>query len=577
MQGVPGVRPAARRRAAAPFEKRSMAPDSVTIQRILLMNPPTGLYRRDDRCQCTVEDQTVNVIFPPTELLITAACAERAGATCRIADYPAERRTWDDFLGDVRDFQPDLLILNTTTATLSDDLQACRLARELRPGILTAGKGETLIWDAVAVLQDHPALDLVLPNEAEEAVEELAAGRPLPEVGGLHFRDELLKRLGLAPTPNLTQPQRKAQASKLALRREQREREKRNGNGSSSPDNGKTNSRAEESMTAVAGVSPNADARIYFTGKRPLQTDLDSLPYPARHLVRAEQYRSPETWNPLTVIHGNRGCPAQCIFCPAGVLTDFSVRYRSPENIVGELRECVERHGIREFLFHGDTFTLNRKWLLELCAAIRESGLDIRWGCNSRVDTIDDERARAMKAAGCWVVAFGIESGNSLLLEKMKKNATLDQAREAVAVCKRNGLRVHTFFVIGLPWETVETLEDTYRFALELDPDFFDFNIATPLPGTELFDIARTDALFEDGAQNRKATYASGALRTYSGLSSEALNDWRRARLLRMYLRPRYIARTLWRSGSPRVAANYLRAARKRLSNLLKTPTGQDA
>ncbi|HNM45417.1 MAG TPA: hypothetical protein PKH51_00205, partial [Candidatus Sumerlaeota bacterium] len=113
------------------------------FKRILLINPPTGLYRRDDRCQCTVEDQTVQVVFPPMDLALAAACAERAGATCRIEDYPVVRRTWDDFIADLKDFQPDLLILNSTTATLVGDLQTCQIAKEQIPGILTAAKGET--------------------------------------------------------------------------------------------------------------------------------------------------------------------------------------------------------------------------------------------------------------------------------------------------------------------------------------------------------------------------------------------------------------------------------------------------
>lgn len=535
-------------RAPEVFVSSSLPPP----RRVLFINPPTGLYRRDDRCQCTVEDQTVQVIFPPMDLALSAACAEQAGAVCRIEDYPAARRTWDDFIQDLRAFQPELLILNSTTATLDGDLQSCRIARELFPDILTAGKGETLIYEAVAVLRDYPPLDLVLPNEGEEAVAELVRGVPIPEIRGMHFRHALLEGRGLSLTPNCTAPERKAQASSVVLRREA---EGRPIAGLSAP---------------MRPVTERQGEPIYFTGKRPLQPRLDALPLPARHLLRNELYRSPETGNPLTVIHGNRGCPAKCIFCPAGVLTDFSVRYRSVENILAELRQCVEQFHIREFLFHGDTFTLNKRWLLDLCGAIREARLDLHWGCNSRVDTMDDERAAAMKRAGCWVVAFGIESGDAELLDRMKKNTTLDQAREAVAVCKRNGLRVHTFFVIGLPWETPETLERTYRFARELDPDFFDFNIATPLPGTELHEIARAERLFDADYDPTRAGYAGGSLRTFSGLTSRDFEAWRRRKLLAMYLRPRYIARTLWRSGSPRIAANYARAGFRRFRQLLR-------
>lgn len=513
-------------------------------KRVLLINPPTGLYRRDDRCQCTVEDQTVQVVFPPSDLAYSAACAERQGAICRIRDYPAMGRGWDHFLSDLKRFRPHMLILNSTTATLDGDLQTCQLAKEHLPGILTVAKGETLIVNAMTVLLDHPELDIVLPNEPETAVEEIVAGTSFGEIRGLHFRGELFRRYGQKIEGHLVQPEGKAQASAVKLRRTTEE--------------------------TIADLDPQTiDKQVFFTGKRELNKDLDSLPFPARHLLRNNIYRSPETGNPIAVIHGNRGCPAKCVFCPAGVLTDFSVRYRTPENIVQEIRECVEEHGIREFLFHGDTFTMNKKWMIELCGLIKDSGLDIHWGCNSRVDTIDDERAVAMKAAGCWVVAFGIETGDAEMLEHMKKNATLDQAREAVACVKRNGLRVHTFFVIGLPWETEETLENTWQFIQEIDPDFFDFNIATPLPGTELHQVALRDNLFVEDYDPARAGYASGAITTYSGLDSEFLEKWRRERLLKMYLRPKYITRMLARAGSPKNTVMYAKAGAKRLRQLL--------
>lgn len=514
------------------------------ISRLLLINPPTGLYRRDDRCQCTVEDQTVQVVFPPSDLAIAAACAERAGAECRIMDYPAEGKAWDHFLRDLEDFRPDALMLNSTTATLVGDLQTCWLAKEKLPDILTLAKGETLIVNAGDVLGDHPELDVVLPNEAEEAVEQVVRGEPFSAVKGLHFRSDLLARVAEEPAGALLRPEGKAQISHIKAKRLPAE--------------------APDAIRAAA----EADT-VYFTGRRPLQSDLDSLPLPARHLLKNHIYTSPETGNPLAVIHGNRGCPAHCIYCPAGLLTDYSVRFRKPENIVAELKECVEKYGVREFLFHGDTFTINKKWLRQLCDGIVDAGLDIHWGCNSRVDTIDDERAQWMKRAGCWVVAFGIEHGEQELLDKMKKNATVAQAREAVATCKRNGLRVHAFMVIGLPWETEETLETTYRFLRELDPDFFDFNLATPLPGTELHEIALREGLFEADYDPARAGYATGGIRTLSGISSAELVEWRRRHLLKMYLRPNYIGRTLVKAGSPKNTLQYAKAGAKRLGQLL--------
>jgi radical SAM superfamily enzyme YgiQ (UPF0313 family) len=422
------------------------------------------------------------------------------------------------------------------------------LAREKVPGILTMAKGETLVVNARDVLNDHHELDIVLPNEGEEAVEEIATGQPLASIKGLHFRADLLTRLGEEASEALFVPEGKSQvapAKKRAIAADQQ----------------MSDQQMSDEMLAVC-----------FTGKRDLQRDLDGLPLPARHLLNNRLYRSPETGNMLTVVHGNRGCPAHCIYCPAGLLTDYTVRFRSPESVVNELRECVDRYGIREFLFHGDTFTINKKWLKELCDRIVDAKLDIHWGCNSRVDTMDDERAQWMKRAGCWVVAFGIEHGDQQLLDNMKKNATVAQAREAVACCKRNGLRVHAFMVIGLPWETEQTLETTYKFLQELDPDFFDFNLATPLPGTELHEIALREGLFEASYDPARAGYATGGIRTLSGLSSQHLAKWRRERLLRMYLRPRYIARMLAKAGSPRNTLQYVKAGTKRLRQLMTRP-----
>jgi len=395
------------------------------------------------------------------------------------------------------------------------------------------------------VLRDHPELDVVLPNEPEEAVGEVARGVPFSEIRGMHFNAALLARYGEEPTRELYEPAGKAQVA------------------------AKKRTQFAEDRVATIETELNAPARVLFTGKRDLKQDLDALPFPARHLLKNNIYRSPETGNPLTVVHGNRGCPAKCVFCPAGSLTDYTVRLRSTDSVVRELKECVEKHGIREFLFHGDTFTVNKRWLLELCGKITAAKLNIHWGCNSRVDTMDDERAIAMKSAGCWVVAFGVESGDDEMLKHMKKNATVAQAREAVACVKRNGLRVHTFLVIGLPWETEETLEKTYQLLVDLDPDFFDFNIATPLPGTELHEIALRENLFEADYDPSRAGYASGSARTLGGLKSEFFQKWRKERLLKMYLRPRYIARMLWKAGGPKNTLQYARAGAKRLGQLM--------
>jgi radical SAM superfamily enzyme YgiQ (UPF0313 family) len=235
--------------------------------------------------------------------------------------------------------------------------------------------------------------------------------------------------------------------------------------------------------------------------------------------------------------------------------------------VVEEVRECVERFGIREFLFHADTFTWEKDWVIDLCRLLVEARLPIRWGCNSRVDTIDAERLEWMKRAGCWVVGFGVESGSDETLKKIKKGTRSDQAIEAFRLCREAGIRSHAFFVFGFPWETEEDIRDTIRFAESLDPDFFDFNILHPLPGTEIYDLVCAENLL-DQAKLDQGGYSSAAVRTRT-VTAERLEQLRRRALWGLYLRPRYIFRTLRNAGSASGVYYYGKAALKRAAALL--------
>ncbi len=473
-----------------------------------LINPPTGLYRRDDRCQCTVEDQTVQVIFPPIELTTTAAVLLDLGCeSVTIRDYPALSADLRDFRDDLYRLKPDFVLVNVVTATSEKDFAALAEAKRVlgNKNVMTCAKGEYMEAWGKKVLMENPEIDFGIHGEIEEIIRDFYLGSHLGSIQGLSWRKP--------------------------------------------------------------GSDTGTNDEVICNEGHPLVEDVNSLPMPARHLLDNGLYLSPETGRPITVIHGNRGCPAKCVFCPAGIMSGYRVRYRSPELLMREIEECVIRFGIRDFLFHGDTFTINKQWLLDLCRLIIRSGHEIRWGCNSRVDTFDNERAAAMKRAGCWVVAFGMESGNQDILDSMKKGQKLERARLAARTCRDNGLRLQTFFVIGTPLETSETLSQTLDFARELDPDFFDFNIAYPLPGTELYDIVNKENLWEQSPQ--VSGYASAAIRTHE-LSSKQLTSWRRHALLKMYLRPRYIARMLMKAGGLRNTLNYFKAGARRLSQLVR-------
>jgi anaerobic magnesium-protoporphyrin IX monomethyl ester cyclase len=468
------------------------------FRKIMLMNPPSELYRRDDRCQSKVDDQTVRVIFPPIELGVLASIVRQHDCEVILRDYPTTGADHREYSADLDAFQPDVILLNSTAHTIEQDLRAFEIAREKNPKVFTIAKGEAVAVQAESIMSTHPELDVVLDGEPEDTFRELITGNALSETLGIFWR--------------------------------------------------------------------NSNGQVIKNAERPFIKSLDDLPFTARDLFDNELYRSPENGRKITAIYAQRGCPAKCIFCPAGSLFNYTVRERSVPSVIAEMRECVEKYGIRDFLFHGDTFTLHKKWLIELCKAIIDSGLDIHWGCNSRVDTIDDERAEWLKKAGCWVVAFGFEHGSQDMLDKMKKGARVSKAYDAVKICRRAGLKIQGFFVIGIPWETRATLEESFRFVQSLDLDFFDFNIAYPLPGTEYYDIVLREGLF-DRPDPKAGGYAQAAVRTYE-LTSEELTQWRRKALLRMYSKPRFIMRTLKNATQSGNTRHYAKAAMNRLASL---------
>jgi anaerobic magnesium-protoporphyrin IX monomethyl ester cyclase len=320
-------------------------------------------------------------------------------------------------------------------------------------------------------------------------------------------------------------------------------------------------------FSSILGLAYRREGQIQRNADRPYieVEDLDNLPFPARHLLNNDLYTAPDTGEPITMINTGRGCPHQCIYCAVTIASGYKLKVRSPKNIADEITECVEKHGIKNFFFRADTFTWDEKWVVDLCRMILEKKLKIRWGCNSRVDTISEKRLEWMKKAGCWIVGFGIESGNQEMLNKMKKRARLEDAENAIRLCKKYGVKTYGLFLIGLPWETKETVEQTIAFAKKLNPSFLDFNIAYPLPGTEYYRLAKEMNLFEE-KDLPKGDYAKPIVRTLS-LNTEELIRLRKVALLSFYLRPSYIFNTLKGIRSPRIFLNYIKSGIRLIRN----------
>lgn len=468
-------------------------------RRVLLIVPPTGLYIREDRCQTPIEDMKTIALRPPIDLMYSAASVEAAGCECKLVDYPAERRGWEEFRRDFSEFDPDIIMLSITTPSLHKDVEAARIAKELKPKVLTVAKGAHFHVLDRDSLEKYPQLDCVIRGEYEITSAELGKGLPLEEINGLTWRRD--------------------------------------------------------------------DGEIIKNADRGFIDDLDTIPFPARHLTNNKLYLRPDTLEPQTTIVTNRGCPHSCIYCLAPLVSGKKNRYRSTDNVVAEIEQCVNEFGIRNFLFRSDLFTQNKKWVIELCQKIIDRKLDIQWASNSRVDCINAEMLGWMKKAGCWIIAFGVESGNAEMLEKIKKKATVDQARDAVRLCREAGICSSIYLLMGLPWDTAETIDDNVRFAKEIQPDFVEVFYSYPFPGTELHNIALENGLIQPGEIPLEA-YANPAMGGLH-LTQEELGAFRRQSLRRIYLQPRYIWKTLRKAKSPREFFQYVKLGLVTLKDLI--------
>ncbi len=317
----------------------------------------------------------------------------------------------------------------------------------------------------------------------------------------------------------------------------------------------------------ILGITFRSESGFKSNPDRPYieVDDLDKLPFPARHLLKNELYVAPDTGEPLTMINVGRGCPHRCIYCAVTIASGHKLKMRSPKNVVDEIEVCVKDLGIHNFFFRADTFTWDEGWTVDVCKEILNRNIDIRWGANSRVDTISEERVKWMKKAGCWIIGFGFESGNQESLTRMKKRITLEQSRNAVKLCRKYGVKVYGLFLIGLPWETRQMIEDTIAFMKKLNPSFVDVNIAYPFPGTEYYGIAKEMGMFKD-EDLKSGDYSKPIVHT-TELSADDLVELRRKALMSFYLRPGYILQTLLNIRSFKVLKNYLRSGFRLIKN----------
>ncbi len=324
---------------------------------------------------------------------------------------------------------------------------------------------------------------------------------------------------------------------------------------------GETNEVLEElvrglDLAEIKGITYKEKDRIIRNAARPFSDNIDELPFPARHLIKNEIYTRMDNGRPQATIDTGRGCFGQCIYCLTRQVSGRKLRQRTSDNIVAEIKECISQYKIRDFHFRSDIFTANKYGVIELCKKIIDEKLNINWVCTSRVDSIDEDVLRWMKKAGCWGISFGVESGSQKMLDLMKKGITVEQIRNAFRLCNKYRIDSFAYFLIGLPWETEETVNESVALAIEIDPSVVEFFIAYPFPGTEFYEIAVQEGLIREKGFRREGAYGLPSIDTLY-LKKERLLELRKKARRKFYLRPRYILKVLRRIRSGNELFNY--------------------
>jgi radical SAM superfamily enzyme YgiQ (UPF0313 family) len=309
---------------------------------------------------------------------------------------------------------------------------------------------------------------------------------------------------------------------------------------------------AGKSFDGVLGVAFREGGRIVKNPPRPLISDLDSLPFPARELLGDSNLYipPPATYRrkPVAVLMTSRGCNRRCIYCfQIDRDRKSGIRYRGVESVLSEIEHCLGQ-GYREIKFIDDTLAADYDRAMQIAKEIRARGLDFTWFASACVNQVDRPLLRAFKAAGCWAILFGAESGVRKNLRTIRKGTTPEQIRKAVKTAQEEGLKVSTPFMFGIPGETFEEGLRTIDFALDVNPDIANFHAITPFPGTYLYDnLDRFGTISEELTD---FTYQGAAFVPHTMTRDEILK-LRQIAFRRFYGRPSFMLKSLLELRTP--------------------------
>lgn len=308
-----------------------------------------------------------------------------------------------------------------------------------------------------------------------------------------------------------------------------------------------------EKLYQIKGLVFKMDGKIVNTGSGKILTDLDELPFPARHLTPYQKYYSIiAKKNPITTMFTSRGCPYHCTFCDRPTMGKL-FRSRTAKNVVDEMEEC-KKMGINEIFMYDDTFTVNRQRVLDICQEIQKRKLEIFWDIRARVDTVDEKILKELKEAGCQRIHYGVEAGTEKILKVLNKGITLEQAKKVFRLTKKIGIQTLAYFILGSPTETKEDILETVNFAKKLNPDFVQFTLLTPFPATPIYFDSLKQGVFKYDHWQKFAENPTANFKTKyweENFSEEELLTFLNQAYKTFYWRPSFIVKELLAIHSP--------------------------
>ena len=425
--------------------------------------------------------------FIPLGIAYLGAVAEKAGHEVTVIDCQAEKLSYEDFRSRVAKTPADIIGVTATTLLYKSAMKLIDIAKQEQPQSVTVLGGSHGTFWDENALLEYPSLDMVVRREGEKTFL------------------EILERL----KNNLD-------------------------------------------FKGVLGTTfRNKNGKIIRNDERPFLEDLDSLPFPAHHLLPLEDLkRMGKILFPLIT---SRGCVYWCDFCSTVRMFGRGYRMRSPKNVVDEMQLVHDNYGVDQVTFYDDAFTVDRNRVLKICEELHSRRLDMKWDCGTRVDMIDRELLKTMKDAGCIAVWLGVESGSQTMLGAMNKSIKLDQTQTAFKTAHEEGLITIANTVLGFPGETEQTAWETINFLKKLNPDDVGFYVATPYPGTPMYDQVKKEGWLRITDFDKYDT--AGATFETPWLSMKKLEEIRYKAYQQFYLRPGYILKMMRRGGTYGISA----------------------